>query len=82
MVANHLTKWPEMFANKGQTTLTIAKLFVAEIVCCHGVTSHLLLDCAAAFLSYLMTEICKLSGTNTLNTTAYHPQTNGLTEQF
>ena len=29
-----------------------------------------------------MTEICKLLGTDKLNTTAYHPQTNGLTKRF
>ena len=67
---------------KDQTAFTIAKLFVEEIVCRRGVPSQLLSDRGAAFLSYLMTEICKLLGTNKINTTAYHPQTNGLTEQF
>jgi len=36
---NYLTKWPEVFATKHQTALTIAKLFVEEIVCRHGVPS-------------------------------------------
>ena len=45
-----------------QTAFTIAKLFVKEIVCRHGVPSQLL-------SSYLMTEICKLLGTNKINTT-------------
>ena len=42
----------------------------------------MLSDRVAAFLFYLMTEICKLLGTDKLNTTAYHPHTNGLTERF
>jgi len=53
-------------------------LFAQEIICRHGVPYQLLSDCGPAFLSYSMTEICKLLG----NTTAYHPQTDGLTEQF
>ena len=57
-----LTKWPEVFATKDQTALTIAKLFVEEIICCHGVPCQLLSDRGPAFLSYLMTETCKLLG--------------------
>ena len=79
---DYLTKWPEVFATKDQTALTIAKLFVQEIICRHGVPCQLLSDRGPAFLSYLMTEICGLLGVNKINTTAYHPQTNGLTERF
>ena len=51
----------------------LSYVFVEEIVCRHGVLSQLLSNHGAAFLSYLLTEICKLLGTNKLNTTAYHP---------
>ena len=64
---------------KDQTAVTIAKLFVEEIVWSWGSMSFVV---SSAFLSYLMTEICKLLGTNKINITAYHLQTNGLTEQF
>ena len=33
---DYLTKWPEVFATKDQTALTIARLLVEEIVCHHG----------------------------------------------
>ena len=79
---DYLTKWPEVFATKDQTALIIARLFVQEIICRHGVPCQLLSDRGPAFLSYLMTEICELLGVDKLNTTAYHPQTNGLTERF
>ena len=79
---DYFTKWPEVFATKDYTTLTIAKLFVQEIICRHGVPCQLLLDRGPAFLSYPMTEICEFLGVSKINTTAYHPQTNGLTEQF
>ena len=79
---DYLTKWPEVFATKDQTALTIAELFVEEIVCRHGVPSQLLSDRGAAVLSRLLKEICNLLRVKKINTTAYHPQTNGLTERF
>ena len=83
MFIDYLTKWPEIFATSDQTALTIAKLFVKQIVCCHGVPAQLLSDCGAAFLSrhvFSWRFVSYLGGK--LKTTAYHPQTDGLAEQF
>ena len=77
-----LTKWPEVFAVSDQTAATIAKLLVEEIVSCHGVPTEILIDRGKAFLSSLMKEIVKILGIHQTNTTAYHPQTDGLVEQF
>ena len=79
---DYLTKWLEVFATSDQTALTIAKLFVEQIVCQHGVPAQLLSDRGAAFLSHLLMEICELLGVEKLNTTAYHPQMDGLAERF
>ena len=79
---DYLTKWPEVFATKDQTALTIARLFVEHIVSRHGVPSQLLSDRGPAFLSHLMAEVCHLLGVKKVNTTAYHPQTDGLVERF
>ena len=79
---DYLTKWPEVFATEDQTALTIANLFVWEVVCRHGVPSQLLSDRGAAFLSQLMAQVCEVLGVKKVNTTAYHPQTDGLVERF
>ena len=79
---DYLTKWPEVFATQDQSALTIAKLFVQEVVCRHGVPSQLLSDRGKAFLSQLMMEVCRVLGVKKVNTTAYHPQTDGLVERF
>ena len=63
-----------MFATKDQAALTIAELFVKEIICHHGVPGQLLSDRGAAFLSKLLKEICKLLGVKKINTTANHPR--------
>ena len=62
-----------MFAIKDQTALTIAK----KKLCGHGF--HLIC-CQICFLTYFRIEICKLLSTNKMNITAYHLQTNGLTD--
>ena len=41
---DYLTKWPKVFATKDQTALTIARLFVEEIVCRYAIPSQLLSD--------------------------------------
>ena len=79
---DYLTKWPEAFAIADQTAETIARLFVEQIVCRHGIPEQLLSDRGANFLSSLMQEVCKLLGVKKLNTSGYHPQTDGLVEKF
>ncbi len=79
---DYLTKWPEVFPTSDQTALTIAKLLVEEVISRHGVPAELLSDRGAAFLSTLVREMCELMGIHRLNTTAYHPQTDGLVERF
>ena len=79
---DYLTKWPEVFPTCDQTAPTIAKLLVEKVICRHGVPRELLSDRGASFLSKLVAEVCSLMGIKKLNTTAYHPQTDGLVEQF
>ena len=47
-----------------------------------GVPEAFLSDRGTNLLSYLMQNICKLLGVKKLNTTAHHPQCNGMVEQF
>ena len=53
-----------------------------EVITRHGVPSELLSDHGAAFLSKLMEDVYKLMGITKTNTTAYHPQMDGLVERF
>ena len=79
---DYLTKWPEVFAVADQTSLTIARLLVERVVPQHGVPAELLSDRGTAFLSKLIHEVYSLMGMKKINTTAYHPQTDGLVERF
>ena len=79
---DYLTKWPEVFATSDQSAATIAKLLIEQIVSRHGVPSEILSDRGRAFLSGLMKEVEQLLGFHKANTSAYHPQTDGLVERF
>ena len=47
-----------------------------------GVPEALLSDRGTNLLSHLMEDVCKLLGIHKLNTTAYHPQCDGMVERF
>ena len=53
-----------------------------EIISRHSAPSVLLSDQGAQFMSSLVKETCDYLLVTKINTTAYHPQTNGLTEKF
>ena len=79
---DYLTKWPEAFAIPDQKAETIAKLFVEQIICRHGIPEELLSDRGTNFLSTLIQEICQVLNVKKINTSGYHPQTDGLVEKF
>ena len=47
-----------------------------------GVPEALLTDWGTNLLSCLMQGVCSLLGMKKINTTAYHPQCNGMVERF
>ena len=79
---DYFSKWAEAFAVPDQQAPTIARLLVDNIICRHGVPEELLSDRGSNFLSDLMMEICRILGIKKLNTSGYHPQTDGLVEKF
>ena len=78
----YLMKWVEVFPTADQQASTIARLLVEHIICRHGVPEELLSDRGSNFLSDLMLELCSLTGMMKINTSGYHPQTDGLVEKF
>lgn len=52
------------------------------MICRHGVPRELLSDRGANLLSAVIQDVCEVTGMAKVNTTAYHPQTDGLVENF
>ncbi len=77
-----LTKWPMVFPVPDQKAIRLAQLLAEEVVPTFGVPEALLSDQGTNLLSHLMVDVCELLGVNKLNTTAYHPQCDGMVERF
>ena len=82
VIMDYLTEWVEAFPMLNQSSETIAKLLIDHVICRHGVPNQLLSDRGTNLLSDLIMDICHLTGMKKINTTAYHPQTDGLVENF
>lgn len=60
----------------------VSKFLVEEIVLKHGAPRIIITDRGQVFQSKLVSDINRLCNITHRMTTAYHPQTNGLTERF
>jgi len=63
-----------------QTSETIARVLVDQVICRHGVSKELLSDLGATMLSEVIQGVCELTGMANINTTAYHLLTDVLVE--
>ena len=71
------TRWVEAYAVPSQKSEVVARLFVEQFVATHGTPQRLLSDRGPNFTSELFREICKLTNTDKVYTTAYHPECDG-----
>ena len=78
----YLTKLPEAFAVPEATATATARLLVEQIISRHGTPECLLSDRGSHFLGCVVHEVDSALQIKKLNTTAYHPQTDGLVERF
>ncbi len=76
-----LTKYSMGIALPNHQTNTIAEAFVTNFVCTHGIPQIILTDQGTDFLSKIFTEVCNLLQINKINTSPFHPQTNGSLER-
>ena len=77
-----LTKWPFVFPAPDQKAIRIVRLLTEEIVPVIGVPEALLSDHGTNLLAHVMLQTCQTLGIVKLNTTAYHPQCDGMVERL
>ncbi|KAM7311133.1 DDE-type integrase/transposase/recombinase [Ixodes scapularis] len=82
VATDYLTRYAETKALPSGTAVEVAKFFIESIVLRHGAPEVLITDRGSSFMAQLTQEIFRLSHTSHRRTTAYHPQTNGLTERL
>ena len=76
------TKWPLVFPTPDQKAIRIAKLLAEQLIPMFGCPESLLSDRGANLLATVMQDVCELMGISKLNTTAYHPQCDGVVERM
>ena len=80
---DYFTKWPMVYPVPDQKTTRLVELLTKEIIPFFGVPEALLsADRGTNLLSHLMTDVCARLGITKLNTTAYHPECDGMVERF
>lgn len=82
VATDYLTRYAETKAIPSGTATEAARFFIENIVLRHGAPAIIITDKGAAFTAELLRIVLTLSGTAHRKTTAYHPQTNGLTERL
>ena len=76
------TKWPLVYPVPDQRSERLVRLLCEEVILMFGVPEALLSDRGANLLSHLMRDVCEMLGMEKLNTTAYHPECDGMVERF
>lgn len=79
---DYMTRYAETQAIPVATAEEVADFFLQRILLRHGAPQFLLSDRGTPFLSKLLEQLLRLAKTVHNVTTAYHPQTNGLTEKL
>ncbi len=78
---DYCTQWVEAYAIPDQRAECIAQLFLAEVVRRYGAPCKLLSDCAANLTAAVIQQVYQICSTKKIQTTPYHPQTDGLVER-
>ena len=81
MFQDHFTKHIMAYVTPNQTVKTVAKFLYQDYISIFGAPARLLSDQGVNFMSSIIDEMWTLLSMKKLQTTLYHPQTNGLVER-
>ena len=81
VLCDYSTKYPEAVPLKTIDSETVANAMI-DVFSRLGIPHEILTDQGSNFMSSIMCQLCKLLGIKKINTTPYHPQANGLVENF
>ena len=78
---DNLSKYVIAVPLQDQTADQVVTQFVERIISVFGIPSMIMTDQGSNFMSDLFSRICKLFKIEKINTTAYHPESNGALER-
>ena len=75
------SKYVEAFPMVDQTAESCTRIYASQIVTRHG-SGSTLIDQGRSFVSAFFKETCRILGIRKVNTTSFHPASNGMVERF
>ena len=81
-VIDRFTRWPEAIPIPDARTSTCAKALIRHLIARFGIPNDITSNQSAHFTSCLWTELGRSLGVKMHQTTAYHPQANGMIERL
>ena len=82
VVTDHFTGYTQAYFSQSQTAQTTTKVLWDKFIVHYGLPEKILLDQGRNFESQLVADLCKMMGTQKLQTSLLFPQTNGQCERF
>jgi hypothetical protein len=82
VMTDHFSKYVEASALPNQQATYVGTELVEKVIVRHGPPVEILSDRGSNFMSGVMKQVYKLMNIKKLNTTSYHPSTNGQVERF
>ena len=82
VAGDYFTKWMEVYAIPNMEAVTVARKLVDQMFCRFSPPDQLHSDQGKQFESTVMREICNILGMKKTRTSPYHPQCDGLVEQY
>lgn len=81
-IIGRMTRWPEVTPIPDMTAPTVAEALVSTWISRFGCPSLLTSDQGRQFESDLASSLCAYLGVKRIRTTSYHPQSNGMIENY
>ena len=82
VITDHFTRYAQAYITKTQTAQMTAKTLWDKFIVHSGLPKKILMDQGHNFESQLVADLCKLMGTQKVQTSPYHLQTNSQCERF
>ena len=82
VVTDHFSGYAQAYVTRTQTAQMIAKILWDKFIALYGLPEKILTDQGQNFKSQLVADLCELMGTQKVQTSLYHLQTNGHCERF
>ena len=82
VITDHFTRYAQAYVPRTQMAQTMAKTLWDKFIVHYGLPKKILMDQGCNFESQLVADLCELMGVQKIQTSLYHPETNGQCKRF